>query len=326
MADKKNGKKSTSQEVDDQKVATKKAAKKDSKKKDSAKKDSGKKAEKKTGKKDSKKKDSKKKDSAKKVGGKKADKKASGKKDSAKKAEKKSDKKASGKKASAKKVAEEARISLESSDVETVSTIFSPSPTPLIESKELSDRQVSPRSKKISSGVVLAVIVGAILIATFAIARNHDSLATLELTAPATTPSVTPTVSPSSSPSTAESPSISPSPVTTSSVSSTPTAAPTPSTSTTDLPPVGIVAYFNSTGATIVWRPDVKASGITAYKIEKSANGGAFKLIATVPATQRSLNVTEIDTNGWSSFKVSAVYSDGAVIAGKVFGIPSQYS
>ncbi len=49
-------------------------------------------------------------------------------------------------------------------------------------------------------------------------------------------------------------------------------------------------------------------------------------MIATVPATQLSLDVAEGDTDGWSSFKVSAVYSDGAVVAGKVFGLPGQYS
>ena len=53
---------------------------------------------------------------------------------------------------------------------------------------------------------------------------------------------------------------------------------------------------------------------------------GAFKLIATIPATQLSLDVTEKDTVGWTSFKISAVYSDGKTVAGKIFGLPGQYS
>jgi hypothetical protein len=89
---------------------------------------------------------------------------------------------------------------------------------------------------------------------------------------------------------------------------------------------VGIVAHYTSTGATIFWQAPAGASGLTSYNVEIAANGGAFKLIATVPATQLSLNITKNGTNGWDSFKISAVYSDGSVVAGKVFGLPGQYA
>ena len=100
----------------------------------------------------------------------------------------------------------------------------------------------------------------------------------------------------------------------------------TTAASATDLAPVGIVAHYTSTGATIFWAAPSGAQGLTSYNVEIAANGGAFKLIATVPSTQLSLNITKGSTSGWDSFKVSAVYSDGSVVAGKVFGLPGQYS
>jgi hypothetical protein len=48
-------------------------------------------------------------------------------------------------------------------------------------------------------------------------------------------------------------------------------------------------------------------------------------LISTVPATQTSLDITKNSADGWSSFRVSAVYGSGSV-GGLVFGLPGQYS
>ena len=87
--------------------------------------------------------------------------------------------------------------------------------------------------------------------------------------------------------------------------------------------PTGIVAHYTAKGATIFW---VAAPGVANYNVEISSNNGAWKLISTVPASQLSLDITKSDTAGWSSFKVSSVYSDGTVVAGKVFGLPGQYN
>jgi len=110
--------------------------------------------------------------------------------------------------------------------------------------------------------------------------------------------------------------------------SATPSAAATGSTPTTasDLAPIGIVAHYTSTGARIFWFPATGSKGLTTYNVQAAANGGAFKLIATIPSTQLSIDLTESDTNGWTSFKISAIYSDGNTIAGKVFGLPGQYA
>jgi hypothetical protein len=108
------------------------------------------------------------------------------------------------------------------------------------------------------------------------------------------------------------------------SASASDTASTTPNAS--DAAPVGIVAHYTAKGATIFWAPPQGATGLTSYNVAAASNGGEFKLIATVPATQLSLDVTKNGTDGWVSFKISAVYSDGNIVAGKVFGLPGQYS
>jgi hypothetical protein len=70
----------------------------------------------------------------------------------------------------------------------------------------------------------------------------------------------------------------------------------------------------------------METSGLSNYNVEIRSNGGAWKLISTVPSSQLSIDITKGDANGWSSFRVSSVYSDGQVIGGKVFGLPGQYA
>jgi hypothetical protein len=104
------------------------------------------------------------------------------------------------------------------------------------------------------------------------------------------------------------------------------TAAATSTADATHAAPEGIVAHYTSTGATIFWKAPAGVSGLTNYNVEIASNGGAWKLISTVPASQLSLDITKGDTTGWCSFRVSAVYSDGKVVGGKVFGLPGQYA
>ena len=171
---------------------------------------------------------------------------------------------------------------------------------------------------KSSSRVLLWVIIGIVAIAMLVVIRNHK--------ATTSTPDTTATPTVSAAPST--SPTHTSSPATMDPASATPSAAGTGSTPTTtsDLAPVGIVAHYTSTGARIFWRLATGSKGLTTYKVQAASNGGAFKLIATIPSTQLSIDLTESDTNGWTSFKISAIYSDGNTIVGKVFGLPGQYA
>ena len=212
---------------------------------------------------------------------------------------------------------------------ESVSTAsVSVSSTPAVHSPEASMRVSSASSpfdtqstqtppQKSSSRVVLLVIVGVVLIAGLVVARNHNS--TSNSSAGSTAPSTS--TSDSQSPS-----SMTASPSTPSMTSSSPSATVAPSSTSSDLAPTKIVAHYTNFGATVFWAPDPNAAGLTTYNIETASSGGQFKLLATVPATQTSLDVTKSDVVGWTSFKIMAVYSDGNIVAGKVFGLPGQFS
>jgi hypothetical protein len=90
--------------------------------------------------------------------------------------------------------------------------------------------------------------------------------------------------------------------------------------------PVGIVAHYTASGATIFWSAPTASEGITGYTIEISSNGGAFAAAGKVDGATLQYPVTKSDATGWCLFRVSTLYSDGQVVAGKVFGLPGQYS
>ena len=162
-------------------------------------------------------------------------------------------------------------------------------------------------AKNSSSRVVVTVIAGIALLAVAVVSRNHSTTTT-----PAPAASASADASMEATPA--------------ASASSDATAAAPAPADATHAAPEGIVAHYTSTGATIFWTAPAGASGLTNYNVEIASNGGAWKLISTVPASQLSLDITKGDTTGWCSFRVSAVYSDGKVVGGKVFGLPGQYA
>lgn len=122
-----------------------------------------------------------------------------------------------------------------------------------------------------------------------------------------------------------------PLPTATATESATPTPTPTPTESvaatiTAHEAPQGVVAQYTATGATIFWKAPTAVDGLTGYNIEISLSNGPWKLISTVPAAQMSLDVTKGDTTGWTSFRVSSVYSDSQTASAKAFGLPGSYS
>jgi len=90
--------------------------------------------------------------------------------------------------------------------------------------------------------------------------------------------------------------------------------------------PVGIVAQYTASGATIFWKTPVDGAKVANYNVEIRANGGTWKLISTVPADQYSIDITKGDVTGWASFRISSILEDGTVVGGKVFGLPGQWS
>jgi hypothetical protein len=122
----------------------------------------------------------------------------------------------------------------------------------------------------------------------------------------------------------AKSTTASPTPTESASASASPTESESAAVATTAAP-LGIVAHYTADGATIFWNATTAADGLKGYSVEVSSNGGAFSELATVGADVTKYDISKSDTNGWMSFKISAVYNDGQKAEGKVFGLPGQY-
>lgn len=77
--------------------------------------------------------------------------------------------------------------------------------------------------------------------------------------------------------------------------------------------------------AAITWSAPAATEGLTGYNVEIALAGGAFKVIATVPATVLVQDISKTSSQAWTSFKVSSVYSDGEVTAAKAFGLTGTW-
>jgi hypothetical protein len=73
----------------------------------------------------------------------------------------------------------------------------------------------------------------------------------------------------------------------------------------------------------LTWR--APAGDVTAYKVETSFNGGAWSELAELPATQLSQEVMKTSDDKYTSFRVSAIYSDGSVGTAKAFGFKGTF-
>ncbi len=188
--------------------------------------------------------------------------------------------------------------------VEIVSTPIAAAPAPILTPAVPTPASAAPPQKPgASNRVIFAVVVGIILLGLIVWAKGQNSNSASKAT---TTPTATATSTPSVTP--------------------TPTPSDTAETLTAHEAPQGVVAHYTSTGATIFWKAPTALQGLSGYNVEISVSNGPWKLISTVPATQLSLDVTKENGNGWTSFKVSSVYTDSETVAAKAFGLPGTYS
>lgn len=185
------------------------------------------------------------------------------------------------------------------SSVSTIST------TPKPATSSYSSSKKSSASTGSSNKIMFAVILGIVILAVAVIAKGtSDDEATTVTPTPVASESTVPTESAS------------------------PEASNTSAALSAHEAPTKIVAQYTSTGATVFWKsPATATEGITGYNLElRAGNTGEWKLVATVPATQFSQDITKTDTTGWAQVKVSTVYSDGVVVEGKIFGLPGSWA
>ena len=254
--------------------------------------------------------------------------KKSAKKTSAKRAVKKSVKKAPAKKSavkksakkvvkkSAKKTAKKASSTFVVPAVPSISSRSSFQSPSVVERPAKTPGSSVPAGMKSSSSdatskrVVIAVVIAVVLLAIIVVSRNGSTetqTAAPEATATAQASQEAEPTAEASSEASAE--------ATTSTV-----------VDQGGSEPVGSVAQYTSSGATIFWKAPTDGAAVSNYNVEIRSNGGTWKLITTVPADQYSIDITKGETTGWASFRISSVLEDGTVDGGKVFGIPGKWA
>jgi hypothetical protein len=160
-----------------------------------------------------------------------------------------------------------------------------------------------------SKSVLVAVLLGVAILAAIVLSqqtKNSDDVSP----APAVTESASPAASDSASPAASESAS----PETTASAASTGEA------------PSRFIGNWKSADHTTLvlsWR--APAASVTGYKVEIASNGGVWKELSQLPATQLSLDVTKTSDETYTSFRLSAIYSDGSLGTAKAFGFKGQF-
>ena len=165
---------------------------------------------------------------------------------------------------------------------------------------------ILPKKTGASGRVVFAVVVGIILLSLVVWSRAHNrntDAGAKALPTPSATSTPTSSAAPTPTPSASSNPII-----------------------TAHAAPQGVVAQYTTPGATIFWKAPTAIDGLTGYNVEISLSNGPWKLISTLPTSQTSLNVVKSNANGWTSFRVSSVYSDSQITSAKAFGLPGTYS
>ncbi|MBC7462885.1 MAG: hypothetical protein H7227_01340, partial [Actinobacteria bacterium] len=171
----------------------------------------------------------------------------------------------------------------------------------------------APVMKQGPSGrVILALVVGIILLA--AIVWSNSGTEESDQALPESTP--TSVASPTPSETMSES---TPTPEATQ-------ASAAPAAISGHEAPKNAVGNYTATGLSLTWLAPDASNGLTGYNIEISRNGGAMEMFSTLPATQLSLDLTKSGSSGWTTFRISSVYSDDEVASVKPFGFPGQFS
>jgi len=187
------------------------------------------------------------------------------------------------------------------------------STTPVAAAKAAAPKATATPRQGSSKGVLVAVLLGIAILAAIVLSgqsKDSDDAAP----APAVTSEATESASPEA---TAEA---------TEEASPEATAETTEAAASGEAPTRFIGNWADGDSKMVLrltWR--APAGDVTAYKIETSFNGGAWSELAELPATQLSQEVMKSSDDKYTSFRVSAIYSDGSVGTAKAFGFKGTF-
>ncbi len=227
-------------------------------------------------------------------------------------------KKAAPKKSTAKKaVARKSAVKKTSAKSSTASVVVPPVPTGASRDRvNVSTTPVAPKAAPTSpkpsaaprqgssKSVLVAVILGVAILAAIVLSQQTKNTDDVSAPAATATESAAPEATESAAPEAAES------------------AAPAASG---EAPTRFIGNWKNAEKTTLVLSWRAPAGDVTGYKVEIAANGGEWKELSQLPATQLSLDVTKTSDETYTSFRLSAIYGDGSLGTAKAFGFKGQF-
>ena len=155
-----------------------------------------------------------------------------------------------------------------------------------------------------SKSVLVAVILGVAILAAIVLSQQTKNTDDVSAPAATATESAAPEATESAAPEATES------------------AAPAASG---EAPTRFIGNWKNAEKTTLVLSWRAPAGDVTGYKVEIAANGGEWKELSQLPATQLSLDVTKTSDETYTSFRLSAIYGDGSLGTAKAFGFKGQF-
>jgi hypothetical protein len=98
-----------------------------------------------------------------------------------------------------------------------------------------------------------------------------------------------------------------------------------PAATTGEAPTRFIGNWKDSSNSVMVITWKAPAGDVTGYKVETRTNPGDWKVVSEVSATTSSAEFAKTSTDGSTSFRVSAVYSDGSLGVATPFGFAGQF-
>ena len=189
-----------------------------------------------------------------------------------------------------------------------VNVSTTPAPAKPAPAKAPAKPSAAPRQGS-SSKTLLAVLVGVVLLAAIVISnssKDSDDAA----------PAVEPSISESAEPMATES-----------AEATDPEATSTEATEVAsgEAPSRFIGNWKDSSKSVMVITWKAPAGDVKGYKVETRSNMGAWKVVSEVSATTLASEFAKTSEDGSTSFRVTAVYADGAEGAAKAFGFAGQF-
>ena len=90
--------------------------------------------------------------------------------------------------------------------------------------------------------------------------------------------------------------------------------------------PTGLSSKYTSTGASISWQGPKDSTELATFRIEFSFENKPWQQLSSVAVDELTVELTKFGVDGTTSYRVVAVYKDGAEAISSAIKLPGEYS